>query len=249
MEGLDYSKTPLGTRQTRFLKLFPATDQEEIQGSLFVANLDSAGVYVAISYAWGDPIAIRTVAIDHSLVRTTSSLYHALADIRLRDKTRILWIDGLCINQDDLREKSEQVRHIPIIYGNAHQVLIHLCPGSPEIKLGLDMLLSCLNLIKESRLTEGEFVNEDRLEQLGLPPGNDRAWDALRAVASQPWFRRTWTVQEFVLARGAFFVAGNLAIPWPTMLFGLRAAEMTGLLLMMPGANRTLSTTMSALGP
>lgn len=61
------------------------------------ANLDSGVPYRAISHAWGSPNPERTITIDRCRFETTSSLYQALADVRLECDTRNVWNDGRCI--------------------------------------------------------------------------------------------------------------------------------------------------------
>lgn len=249
MEGPKCVKTKLEKRQMRLLKLYPPQDRDNVQGSICVVDLDSDIPYEAISYVWGNPDLTEKIMIDQSTVRITSSLYRALLDVRLKNTTRVIWVDGICINQDDPEEKAEQVRYMPTIYARASHVMIYLGPGRPDTVLALPLFLRILDLFARSRLTEEKFLYEDEIVSLGLPPGGDNAWDALRLLASRAWFRRTWTVQEFVAAKDAFFLIGNVSIPWQVLLYGLRAASKTGLLCMMSHESRTLDKMMSALGP
>jgi hypothetical protein len=239
----------LEKQQIRLLKLFPSHTRDQVQGSTFVVELDSEIPYEAISYVWGDPDPADTITIDQCTVHITSSLHQALLDVRLKNDVRIVWIDGICINQDDPEEKSEQVQQMPKIYAKASHVVIYLGPRSPDTDLGLQMLLRIFHLVACSKLTENKFIYEADIVPLGFPPSADKAWDALRLLASQAWFRRTWIVQEFVVAKVPFFLIGNISIPWHVLLFGLQAALRTGLLFMMPYESRTFGKMESALGP
>jgi hypothetical protein len=241
-------KPKLEKQQIRLLKLYPSHTRDQVQGSISVVELDSDTPYEAISYVWGDPDLAETITIDRCTVHITSSLYQALLDLRLKTDARIVWIDGICINQDDSEEKSEQVQHMPKIYAKASRVVIHLGPRSLDTDLGLRMLSRILYLVACSKLTENKFLHEDHAVSLGFPPSADKAWDALRSLASQAWFRRTWIVQEFVVAKFAFFLIGDISIPWQVLLFGLHTAQTTGLLFMMPHENRTFRKVESALG-
>src|SRR5271154_3222751 len=77
------------------------------------ASLNSPPSYVALSYVWGDPARKKDLNIDGKVVRITESLDTALRHLRSfggNITSRPLWIDALCINQDDNDEKSCQVR-------------------------------------------------------------------------------------------------------------------------------------------
>ena len=63
-----------------------------------------------------------TIGITHNLAIALRHLRHA-------KKPRILWIDALCINQDDLPERSAEVLEMGSIYSNARQVIVWLGPS------------------------------------------------------------------------------------------------------------------------
>ena len=49
-------------------------------------------------------------------IYVTRSLYHALRYLRYKSQSRVLWIDAICVNQDDLKERSCQVQRMADIY-------------------------------------------------------------------------------------------------------------------------------------
>lgn len=76
--------------------------------------------YEALSYAWGTPARGESrISLNGSTFPVTSNLESALRALRYEDKDRVLWIDAVCINQDDLRERSEQVQIMANIYQRA----------------------------------------------------------------------------------------------------------------------------------
>ena len=59
--------------------------------------------YEALSYVWGDAIFPNHVWLRGlGGVLITNSLYTALQHLRSTESVRSLWIDALCINQNDL---------------------------------------------------------------------------------------------------------------------------------------------------
>jgi len=94
--------------------------------------------YEALSYSWGStekqceitvvsldaPGGIRGKPGDASSLSVTRDLESALQHLRLGDRTRMLWIDDICINQADLTERNYQVRRMDDIYRLAHRVVV-----------------------------------------------------------------------------------------------------------------------------
>jgi hypothetical protein len=113
--------------------------------------------YEVLSYTWGSPgktdcVAVRTsnglraLSISHNL---TTALRH----LRDNDQPSTFWIDAICINQDDLDERSEQVGKTRAIFKMARRVVVWLGPGSSDSKRALDTFSSLgsqVGLTKES---------------------------------------------------------------------------------------------------
>jgi hypothetical protein len=64
--------------------------------------------------------------INGSKMTVTKNAYLALRDLRYQEKDRILWIDALCIDQNDDKERGEQVQQMGSIYSKAERVIIWL---------------------------------------------------------------------------------------------------------------------------
>lgn len=121
----------------RILTLDPAKHCEPLRGSLEAVPISSAGSYEALSYVWGQPgpadiayeILIRNGGSggdEAILALRGGSIVAALRHLRLPDRPRRIWADQCCINQDDMVERSEQVRLMNRIYRDATQVLVWL---------------------------------------------------------------------------------------------------------------------------
>ena len=101
-----YSPIDLSTDAIRLLRLSSGSDGEPIHCDLFQTFLSSNqadGVpYEALSYAWGDVDSeLYEVYICGQKVVVRENLYLALGSLRQPDRERILWIDAICINQDN----------------------------------------------------------------------------------------------------------------------------------------------------
>lgn len=126
-----YGPLPLAGEQlqSRFLRLRPGVGDAPLRCKLFTSTL-LAATYEALSYTWGTDKGTNPVQVNGVDVGVTSNLQAALLALRQPKKSRVMWIDALCINQTDLHERSHQVQQMGHIYRCAHKVVIWLGEGS-----------------------------------------------------------------------------------------------------------------------
>jgi len=116
----------------RILDLQPALNENEpLRGTLRTTTRTETrpsyykhlNRYEAVSYAWGDPTPTSTIICNgNSLIRTAANIDVLLRRVRRKRKVRHLWIDAICLNQSDKREKSHQVPNMHHIYSQAVNV-------------------------------------------------------------------------------------------------------------------------------
>lgn len=108
MEQFQYS--PLQPSEIRLITLLPGPRTADIEIELYHANLSSDPDYEALSYVWGSPERIEPILVHHDgddtqeghVLPITGNLAIALPFLRHPSEKRVLWIDAICINQDDL---------------------------------------------------------------------------------------------------------------------------------------------------
>ncbi|KAK3695771.1 heterokaryon incompatibility protein-domain-containing protein [Podospora appendiculata] len=111
----------------RLLTLWPGAKYTPIQAHLTSVPLHQSPPYEALSYTWGDPSQKSPITISGAApFPAQRNLKSALHHLRYPDKPRTLWVDALCINQDDAEEKSSQVARMGDIYTRAEQTVVWL---------------------------------------------------------------------------------------------------------------------------
>lgn len=90
--------------------------------------------YEAISYRWGSNKR-STITCSKGSIDINENLDRALKALRYQEKTRRLWIDQICINQNDTDERSHQVKHMRQIYSLAERTVVWL--GEDDENQGL----------------------------------------------------------------------------------------------------------------
>ncbi len=115
-------------------------DVDLIRCSIETASLDQGLEYIALSYTWGDAKVTKPIFIDGEELQVTTNLHLALVALQARGINTRLWIDAICINQQDNDEKSWQVGQMLRIYEEATQVLVWLGPSADNSDAVFDII-------------------------------------------------------------------------------------------------------------
>jgi len=204
-------------RSIRYMVLESGKDDEALVCSLRISRLRKMPYFEAISYVWGSDDRNHEILCDGEIVKITTSLQQVLRRVRLATASRTLWADSICINQEDLAEKGEQVRLMGAVFSKADQVLV--CVGENEdghaeraaslVSELNDMILEGFTLVGESwdAFPWPESTTKERLLL-------DERWKSLEALLHYPWFARGWVVQEAGLSNNVVIFWGNVVIKW-----------------------------------
>lgn len=187
-EGLlsAFKYSPLSPGWIRLLRLIPNRDSNApIYCQLFDFPLHEVGeepcLYEAVSYVWGGLDKYHSIDIDGSSLAVRTNLYAAL--IRFRDKffAKILWIDAVCINQEDKTERGHQVQEMAKIYRKADRVIVWLGEGMD----GGDQALE-----RMSDLAADHVVRDMKRV------GSELDLQAVFRLLGRAWFRRVWVCRS-----------------------------------------------------
>ena len=188
--------------EIRLLKLFPREEDENLTAELIHVRMMNSPEYEAVSYTWatldGDTSLCQDITISPSKkkLQITKNARYALARLRHQSSARILWMDSICIDQSNLKERSHQVKQMTEIYGNAQKVLVYLQP-MPELR-SIVRLQRLFKTIQDHGLCD--LLYDGRISEVRQ--------DA-KIFISNPWFRRMWVLQEVALARSAIIYCGS----------------------------------------
>ena len=155
--------------------------------------------YLALSYVWGDVEMFSLTSENRARLQVPGSLcsFYSLIPQTILDAMaftrnlgeRYLWVDVLCIEQDDISKRSEQIRQMHIIYSSAVLAIIAFGPpdatqGLPGVRPGT-MLPIMSQKIMGTRF-ESTFENSWRLT------------DSMEDTSK--YLTRAWTLQEYLLS-------------------------------------------------
>ena len=109
---------------------------------MFLADLDPKPrpEYIAGSYVLGESkVDDPYIRITGRHVRVRRNLYDFLSAIRSQDPLT-LWIDALCIDQDNVLERNHQVSMMRLIYTQAKCVSAWLGPAAEDSECVLELI-------------------------------------------------------------------------------------------------------------
>ena len=152
------------------------------------------------------------------VVNVTKHLHNALLKLQLPLEDRLVWIDQLCIDQENVQERNEQVRQMAEIYRFAKRTIVWLGEGAmdPEDEAFTMATANRMNYrpvereystIEDQNLLKGliGFGNGEHYSKAGL-----RRRHALAEILNRPWFTRAWVFQEAVISRSGLIICGGL---------------------------------------
>ncbi|KAK4500386.1 hypothetical protein PRZ48_008575 [Zasmidium cellare] len=170
------------SKQIRLLKYLPSVDDDEIDLEISTHSLENAPDYQAISYTWGE-IDLTPVTVNSQTLDVRRNCHYALWQVRLHYSSDYIWIDSICIDQSNLREKGIQVSIMFEIYSRASRVLACVGPHENNSKLFLQLNEPHVDLARRDMNAYQSFSVADY------------------HFTFRPNFRRLWVVQELFAAR------------------------------------------------
>ncbi|KAK3328608.1 heterokaryon incompatibility protein-domain-containing protein [Cercophora scortea] len=192
-------------RGIRLLTLQPGEHESDICCKLQAVALESAPKYEALSYVWGDANERKSLLLHGHTHSVTANLEAALRHLRYGDEPCTLWIDALCINQDDLEERGAQVEQMGTVFRQADRVISWLGEASDDSDEGMDAIADLEAWIYDNDDDE-EFIKDlsnawsfaEYAKRKQLPRSSVN-WAALWRLMERPYFSRVWIVQELAV--------------------------------------------------
>ena len=191
-----YQHDPLQKNYMRLFVLRRSSRYEEpLQIQIRHYALNAKPKYTALSFVWGDGRDRVSIPVDGKLLSATRTLDVALRGVRLADQDQIMWADQISINQLDQVEKTQQVKHMCVIYPQATTVLCWLGEDEGTVREAFELLKKWAAARGKGRSKEKlrALVAAETMSQLSQARSGE---SPLEKLFSRSWWRRAWTLQE-----------------------------------------------------
>ncbi|KAM0310603.1 hypothetical protein ACHAO8_007969 [Botrytis cinerea] len=210
-----YSLLPENGNNIRMLRLLPSEDEAApLHCELCNYSLQRSSIrthlYEALSYVWGDPKQTLSIYVDKAQFQVTVNLHAALLQLRDYSFERIIWVDAICIDQNNKEERKQQVQLMAKIYISAHRVIVWLGEQTVEKQGALEDIQLAAN-------------NEELIEHSKKEIKQQQILNLLQ----NPWFQRIWVLQEVAAARDVVIMCGSTAIDGYIFCLGVKSLKLS----------------------
>ena len=202
--------------------------------------------YAALSYVWGSELkpcvllcSSRQAAAGPAdelasfhAIPITASLDSILRGVRenIQNAPKYLWIDAVCINQENTDERNDQVLLMGDIYSLAERTFVCLGDDDNDVTEAS----RCMNNLCNTYRAEHGPLKQSLLEVDNRPwllmrynPGyiSEKSWRCFERLLSRPWFSRVWIFQEVVLSANICILYKTSILSWENLLQACQMVE------------------------
>lgn len=167
-------------------------------------DLEQTGFhYGALSYFWGRATAeddVHRIRVDGQDFYIRDNLWNFFICAAKRHKDQLLFIDAICVNQNDKSERSHQIQRMKEVYENADCVYTWLGQPSPNQSKNVKALH---RLLQPTHKMPIEWLNVE-----------DEAMSGLDTLMARPYWKRLWILQELLLAKDVKVLCGKWSFDW-----------------------------------
>ena len=228
-----YDPLKLESSQVRLFTIRPAV-LGMIECDLEVRSRNEKPQYEALSYVWGTRDYDTEILLNGHVFPVGMNLGFALDDLRLVDKSRTLWIDAICVNQGDKKERSSQVLLMHQIYKCASRVVVWLGFETPEDVSALNLLIAVKDMITFNGSVNGsEAPSQSDIAKVRRyldtnPSAKAGLSNLFRDLLMQKWWGRVWVIQEVAVSSRATVVVGKSELEWSSLCNAIGMVILSG---------------------
>ncbi|KAI0193851.1 heterokaryon incompatibility protein-domain-containing protein [Astrocystis sublimbata] len=161
--------------------------------------------YEALSWCWGTGNEDYAIRIEQNGTvfkkKIREELALALRFLRYAHEPRTIWVDSVCIDQRNYKERGHQVQMMSRIYTRAKSVCVWLGIEDEDSHMAI-------NFIKD------EILELKNFDTICSDKKYAQKWKSLMMLMQRSWFSRRWMIQEISLAQTAIIHCGPSTINW-----------------------------------
>jgi hypothetical protein len=204
----------LKDHEIRLVHINPSTGPEGmIHCNLVTVNLEESPQFEALSYEWGPALPNVQIMMNGRSVSVRENLWWALRHLQLEDSRRVIWIDALCINQQDMAERNHQVAQMGQIYRAAtrciawigRERIVHESTSQvDDCEPAMEFIKKCQN---QSGTKRADYSK-------GLSSQGRQEHDSLEFFCRRRYWSRLWIIQEILLPSVVTVQCGTHEVSW-----------------------------------
>lgn len=204
---------PISAKEIRILAVHPGAPTDLLRCNFHIADLhDQRPDYETLSYTWGNEQPVMSITLGAQEYKVTRTVHSALLALRHPTELRWLWVDALCINQQDLIEKQVQFRQMGSIYSLCTHcnIWFGLIPeefDEQTVRMAFDAII-WLSVPRPANTAPFYLHSKHIFEQFAR---------VINAFMDHEWWYRIWTLQEVLLPTEKSFHWGPLSLDYKAL--------------------------------
>lgn len=186
-------------KEIRILAVEPGDDFQPVHCSIrHISLTNPSSEFETISYTWQDASIRSTVYVDGHILDVPASAERVLRKVRHPDdRTRLLWLDAVSINQANVEERSQQVAMMHDIFSQGRQNLIWLGESGDSIARALESIEAIVDEMKRETnnyvdLQQTLYFDDVTNKVSDVPLFVDADINAVDELLCSAWFTRLW---------------------------------------------------------
>jgi len=214
----------------RIIRLYPGSLGDILSFELEEVPLVRTTSFEALSYEWQEKVGTIPVLCDDEKILITPNCKAAMEKLRLRTKSRYIWIDAICINQADDQERNQQVAIMADIFRAADKVMMWLGEETDFMSAAFEALPLVAKAQRRLLQEAGELSDngepwegdEDPSTLLQRMSNNKYITDTFENLMDRTYWTRAWILPEIIIAGSRGIVmCGDQSCDWTTLKFGM----------------------------
>lgn len=186
--------------------------------------------YTALSYTWSHAHSTKSIFVNGHEIQVQENLYRFLHIYReqlvLKSlPTVFLWVDALCLDYHNIRERNCQVQIMPSIFAKAKTVLAWLESFESNFDIARDAMQMFVEFLKDARtdLERPQNYHNDRYlitkycsdgQVRAQPLAASRKWKMLLYFCQHHYWTRLWVLLENRFAQNLMYMHGDTLWTW-----------------------------------
>ena len=150
--AFSYKPVDASKGEIRLIELVMDENDDNVRCKVITTTINNAPAYEALSYTWGSQEGKLPILLNGQRLDVTPNLHFALINLRrtftrrynklhlASSDPRRLWIDAICINQQDFDERNTQIRLMRSVYANATEVIVWLGEEADNSLVAMEMV-------------------------------------------------------------------------------------------------------------
>jgi hypothetical protein len=249
-----YQPLDIDKQSIRLLRIHKNTRGQQPSCSIFESTVDGYA-YIALSYMWHPegnehPAKCCPILLDGEEFEVSQNLWAFLDIAQELYADKALWIDAICIDQSNIKERNHQVTIMDRIYSCASSVLVWLGPGTNETDCFFDFVSTgkwdqCFPGKRKRRLVLLDSESRWDLRMLSGRDADDfleveshrRQTESLEKyrwrtgfleTIRNPYWSRIWIVQEILQAANISIMTGIRILDWDALFVPMSYQDYSG---------------------